>query len=419
MTLAPSAAACPFHAGGGLDFPPPRTNPLNPPPCYTGLRESGQLARARLWDGSHAWLITRYDDLRAVLGDRRFSADITRPGYPTVNAGMKEARGSYPSFITMDAPRHTQHRRMLTGEFAVKRMEALRPRIAQIVDELIDAMVERGGPLDLVEHLALPIPSLAICELLGVPYEDHDFFQQLAKVMASHTTTAQEARAASHALCEVYLRGLIRKKRADPQDDILSRLAVHQMGEGHLSEDELVSMSRLLLIAGHETTANMTAMGSLLLLQHRDQWDLLRADPSLVPQAVEEILRFLDPTHSGRRRVALEDVELRGQRIRAGEGVIALSLSANRDAAAFPEPDTFDIRREARHHVAFGYGVHQCLGQPLARIELQTVFAELVRRLPGLRLAGDAQTLRFKDEMFIYGVKELPVTWSAGQEKHP
>ncbi|NYT83867.1 cytochrome P450 [Alcaligenaceae bacterium] len=402
---------CPFGAGADPAFPPPRRNPTDPPPYYAELRESGKLAKARLWDGSEAWLITCYDDFRAVLGDRRFSADISRPGYPTVNAGMKEARGSYPSFITMDAPRHTQHRRMLTGEFAVKRMEAYRPRIVQIVNELIDAMERRGGPLDLVEHLALPIPSLAICELLGVPYEDHDFFQEQAKVMASHNTSVEQAKAASHALCEGYLRSLIRKKRADPQDDILSRLVVNQLCAGHLSEDELVSLSRLLLIAGHETTANMTAMGSLLLLQHREQWELLREDPGLLPQAVEEILRFLDPTHSGRRRVALEDVELRGETIRAGEGVIALSLSANRDQAAFPEPDTFDIRREARHHVAFGYGVHQCLGQPLARIELQTVFSELIRRLPGLRLAVGKETLRFKDEMFIYGIKELPVEW--------
>ncbi|MDB5796131.1 MAG: putative cytochrome hydroxylase [Paucimonas sp.] len=413
-TTAPVPAGsgrCPFHEVEPPAFPCPRANPLNPPPYYGELRDSGQLQKLRLWDGSLAWIITRYDDFRAVVSDPRFSADITREGYPTVNAGMKVARGKYPSLITMDAPRHTRHRRMLTGEFAVKRMEAYRPKIQRIVTELIDAMVEHGGPLDLVEHLALPIPSLAICELLGVPYEDHDFFQAKAKVLASHKTSREEALAAGHELCEVYLRGLIRKKDAHPEDDILSRLVVKQLRTGELSEDELISMSRLLLIAGHETTANMTAMGTLLLLQHREQWEALRADPALVPQAVEEMLRFLDPTHSGRRRVALEDVELRGTTIRAGEGVIALGLSANRDGNAFPEPDRFDIRREARHHVAFGYGNHQCLGQPLARIELQTVFTELIRRLPGLKLAVPGDSLHFKDEMFVYGVKELPVQW--------
>lgn len=410
-TASSPATGCPFKHLDPASFPLPRENPIHPPPYYGGLRESGELARVRLWDGSQAWLVTRYEDFRAVMGDSRFSADITREGYPTVNAGMKVARGTYPSLISMDAPKHTKHRRMLTAEFAIRRMESYRPKILRIVNELIDAMLEKGGPLDLVDHLALPLPSFAICEMLGVPYEDHDFFQSKAKVLASHLTTREEALAAGNELCEVYLRQLIRRKDAEPQDDILSRLIVNQVRTGELNEDELVSLARLLLIAGHETTANMTSLGALLLLQNPDQWQALQADPGLVPQAVEEILRFLDPTHAGRRRVAREDVELRGQTIRAGEGVIALSLSANRDSGAFPEPDRFDIHREARHHVAFGYGAHQCLGQPLARIELQTVFTQLLLRLPKLRLAVPEGALQFKHEMFIYGVKELPVSW--------
>jgi cytochrome P450 len=413
-------AGCPFLAGQAAaasktgdipHFPLPRDNPIDPPPHYAGLREANALGKVRLWDGNDAWLITRYEDFRSVLGDPRFSADITRQGYPTVNAGMKVARGNYRSFITMDAPQHTAHRRMLTGEFAIKRMEAFRPKIQRIVDGLIDDMLARGGPLDIVSDLALPIPSLAICELLGVPYEDHDFFQSRARVLASHTTTTEQALAASHELCEIYLRQLIRKKDADPQDDILSRLVVNHVRKGDLTENELISMARLLLIAGHETTANMTSMGVFLFLQHPEQWAELQANPVLVPQAVEEVLRYVDVTHSGRRRVALEDVHVGGQLIRAGEGIIALSVSANRDDAAFPEAHRFDIRREARHQVAFGYGVHQCLGQPLARMELQVVFATLARRMPTLRLAAPAESLKFKDEMFIYGIKCLPVAW--------
>jgi cytochrome P450 len=416
VTAGAPAGGCPFLAaqaqGGEIpSFPLPRNNPLNPPPHYGHLRNSGSLGKVRLWDGSEAWLITRYEDFRAVLSDPRFSADITRQGYPTVNAGMKVARGNYRSFITMDPPEHTAHRRMLTGEFAVRRMESYRPRIQRIVDGLIDNMIARGGPVDLVSDLALPIPSLAICEMLGVPYEDHDFFQSRARILASHTTTREEALAASEELCEVYLRQLIRKKDSCPEDDIISRLVANHVRKGDLTENELISMVRLLLIAGHETTANMTSLGALLLLRHPDQWAQLQSNPALVPQAVEEMLRFLDPTHSGRRRVALEDVNVGGHLVRAGEGVIALSLSANRDAGAFPEPDRFDINREARHHVAFGYGVHQCLGQPLARIELQTVFATLVRRMSTLKLAAPVEQLKFKDEMFIYGVKTLPVTW--------
>jgi cytochrome P450 len=411
---APAATACPYLAsltGQPLPFPPTREKPLDPPAEYAALRKHPALAKARIWDGSEAWLITRYEDFRAILGDPRFSADITRQGYPMLNAGMKVARGNYRSLISMDAPEHTAHRRMLMGEFTIKRMNAFRPRLQKIVDDLLDKMLAKGGPLDLVEDLALPIPSLAICELLGVPYEDHDFFQSRAHIIASHNTTREQALQATQELCEEYLRGLIRAKDRAPADDILSRLVVNHMREGDLTEQELVSMARLLLIAGHETTANFTAMGILLLLQHPDQLDILRTQPTLLPQAVEEILRYLDITHLGRRRVAIEDVELGGQLIRAGEGVIAMSLSANRDEDAFPAPDTFDIRREARHHVSFGYGVHQCLGQPLARAELQIVFETLFRRIPGLRLAAPAETLQFKHEMFIYGLKSLPVTW--------
>jgi cytochrome P450 len=405
---------CPYLAsmtGQPMPFPPQRSMPLEPPSEYAVLRKHKPLIKARIWDGSEAWLITRYEDFRNMLGDSRFSADITRQGYPTLNAGMKVARGNYRSLISMDAPEHTAHRRMLTAEFTVKRINAFRPRLQKIVDDLIDNMLAKGGSLDLVEHLALPIPSLAICELLGVPYEDHDFFQSRANIIASQTTTKEVAMQATKELCEDYLRELIRTKDRDPGDDVLSRLIVNQMRPGNLSEQDLVSMVRLLLIAGHETTANFTAMGVLLLLQHPEQLRALREEPALIPQAVEEILRYLDITHLGRRRVALEDVQLGEQLIRAGEGVIALSLSANRDDDVFPEPDTFNIHREARHHVSFGYGVHQCLGQPLARAELQIVFETLFRRIPALRLAVPMESLQFKYEMFIYGVKSLPVAW--------
>ena len=392
-----SIAGCPYRAlweGGALPFPPKRETPLEPPAVYSVFRGQDKMVKARIWDGTEAWLVSKYDDFRTILGDPRFSVDLTKEGFPTLNAGMKVARGNYRSLISMDPPEHTKHRRMLMGEFTIKRVNELRNRLQKIVDQLIDSMLQKGNSADLVSDFALPIPSMVICELLGVPYEDHDFFQNLANVITSHDTTREEAIAATHELCEVYLRQLIQKKDAHPSEDILSRLIVKYVRPGELTVDELIGMARLLLIAGHETTANFTAMGVLLLLLHPDQLEIMRASPANVPPAVEEILRYLDITHLGRRRLALEDVRLGDELIKAGDAVIALSLSANRDERSFPDADRFDVTREARHHVSFGYGIHQCLGQPLARAELEIAFETLFRRIPDLRLAESFQSLQ-------------------------
>jgi cytochrome P450 len=210
-----------------------------------------------------------------------------------------------------------------------------------------------------------------------------------------------------------YLRTLVERKNGDPSDDLLSRLIVEQLRTGQMDIEDIVSMGLLLLIAGHETTANMIALGTVALLENPDQLAELRDtdDPKLVANAVEELLRYLTIVHNGRRRVALEDIEIGGEVIRAGEGVVIATEVANRDEAAFPDPDTLDIHRAARHHVAFGYGVHQCLGQPLARVELQVVYSTLYRRIPSLALAVPVDELPFKHDMAIYGVHALPVTW--------
>ncbi len=220
-----------------------------------------------------------------------------------------------------------------------------------------------------------------------------------------------KAAEASKELCEGYIGDLIDRKNADPQDDLLSRVIVAQFRTGNISRQDLISMSRLLLVAGHETSANTMGMGILTLLEHPDQLKALIEEPSLLNSAVEEILRYVDVAHSGRRRTATEDIEIAGQVIRAGEGIIAHNPSANRDVRMFDDADRFDIRRDATGHVAFGYGVHQCLGQPLARAELQTVFGTLFRRIPTLRLAVPMSELTFKDDMFVYGVDSLPVAW--------
>lgn len=384
--------------------------PFDPPPALRELREEGPLTRVRLWDGSTPWLVTRYAEQRALLSDRRVSADPARPGYPRQAAAG--SGGSRIGFILMDDPEHARLRRMVAAPFVVKRVEAMRPRVRRIVDDQIDELLAGPNPADLVEAFALPVPSLVICDLLGVPYADHAFFQDNSKMLIKRAATPEQRGAAGRNLAG-YLDGLLGDKLAEPGDDLLSRLA-ERVTAGELTRQEAAQMGVLLLLAGHETTANMIALGTLALLRNPDQLAALRDtdDPGRVAGAVEELLRYLNITHGGRRRVALEDIEVDGHTIRAGEGLIMANDAGNRDPDAFDgDPDRLDIDRAARHHVAFGFGVHQCLGQPLARLELQIVYGTLYRRVPSLALATDLADIPFKHDGFVYGVYELPVTW--------
>ncbi|MFE6055937.1 cytochrome P450 [Kitasatospora sp. NPDC056446] len=380
--------------------------PFAPPPVYSQARQEEPVTRISLWDGSTSWLVTRHEDVKAVLADARFSSDSNRPGFPFISAGARQLSTGQPTFIRMDDPEHARLRRMLTGEFMIKKVEALRPEIQRIADELLDAMTEGRSEADLVREFALPLPSLVICLLLGVPYRDHDFFQECSRVLLRRDSTAEEVATAQVRLAD-YLVELTESKRTDPDDGILSRLAAR----GELNTEEIGAMGRLLLVAGHETTANMTALSVLALLRNPDQLAHLRAHPEAVPGAIEELLRYLTIVHSGLIRAATEDVELGGVRIRAGEGVICMINTANRDEREFPDGDDLDLTRDARRHLAFGFGVHQCLGQPLARLELQIALDTVLRRLPGLRLAEPFEELRFRGDMLIYGVHELPIAW--------
>lgn len=381
--------------------------PFDPPPALQEQRREGPLTKVRLWNGDTAWLVTPYAEQRALLADPRVSADVTKPGYPSPSPVRRNRVG----FILMDDPEHARQRRMVTAPFSIKRIEALRPRVQQIVDGLIDDLLAGPQPVDLVREFALPVPSLVICELLGVPYDDHDFFQRNSSMIINREVTVEQRDRALEALTE-YLDDLVGRKLAEPADDLLSGLA-QRVEDGELSRGDAARMGVLLLIAGHETTANMIALGTLALLEHPDQLAALREtdDPKLVAGAVEELLRYLHITHNGRRRVALADIEIAGQTIRAGDGLIVPNDLGNRDPEVFPDPDRLDIHRDARRHVAFGFGVHQCLGQPLARMELQVVYGTLYRRVPGLRLAADIGDIGFKHDGAVYGVYELPVTW--------
>jgi hypothetical protein len=302
-------------------------------------------------------------------------------------------------------------RRMVTAPFMIKRIEAMRDGVQKIVDGLIDDLLAGPKPVDLVEAFALPVPSLVICQLLGVPYADHDFFQQNSKTMIRMTASVEE-RAAAHGNLASYLNDLVGEKMENPGDDLLSGLT-ERIRSGELTRQDAAGIGVLLLIAGHETTANMIALGTLALLEHPEQLAVLQEtdDPSVVAGAVEELLRYLNITHNGRRRAVLEDLELHGQVIKAGEGVIFPNDIANRDASVFSDPDTLDVHRDARRHVAFGFGVHQCLGQPLARLELQVVYSTLYRRIPTLRRAVELDEIPFKHDGAVYGVYSLPVTW--------
>lgn len=396
-------------------YPMPRAAgcPFDPPPAARALHAERPVAKVRMWDGGTPWLVTRYADARALLADPRVSSQATLPGFPHPNAGFRANAAQRRSFIAMDDPEHARIRRMVTAPFAIKRVEAMRPAIQKITDDLIDTMLAGPDPADLVRSFALPLPSLVICALLGVPYEDHEFFQENSSRMINRGSSADDVVAANNALTD-YLDELVGAKLAEPADDMLSELAA-RVRTGELTRREAATMGVLLLVAGHETTANMIALGTVALLENPDQLATLREtdDPKVIAKAVEELLRYLTIVHNGRSRVALEDIEIGGETIRAGDGIIIYTGTGNRDAEVFPDPDRLDIGRDARRHMAFGFGVHQCLGQPLARLELQVVYGTLYRRIPALRLATGVDQLPFKHDGLVYGVYELPVTWSS------
>ena len=393
--------------------------PFDPAPAMRARQEEGPLVRVRLWDGSTTWLVTGHAEHRALMADPRVSVEPAR-GTPRLSPGEaemaktsegSEEAASAPSFIMLDDPEHARLRRMVTGALSVKRVEAMRPATQRIVDERIDAMLTGPKPTDLVEAFSLPVPSLVISELLGVPYEEHDFFQANSRTLINRNSTAQQ-RQESFERLGGYLDGLLGEKMANPGEDLLSGL-VERIDGGELTRREAVEMAMLMLFAGHETTANMIALGTLALLENPRQLALLRDtdDPKAIASAVDELLRYLTITHGGLRRVALADIEIAGQVIRAGEPIVVVNETANRDPAVFPDPDRLDLQRDARQHVTFGYGIHQCLGQSLARMELQVAYPTLFRRIPALALATEVEQIPFKHDGFIYGVYELPVTW--------
>ncbi len=387
--------------------------PFAPPPEVMDLAEARPLSRVKIWDGSTPWLITGYEEVRTLFSDSRVSVDDRRPGFPHWNEGMLSTVHKRPrSVFTADGEEHTRFRRMLSKPFTFKRVEGLRPAIQQITDDAIDAMLAGPKPGEIVSGLALPVPSLVISEMLGVPYEDAEMFQHHANVGLARYAAAEDTMKGAMSLHK-YLAQLIEAKMETAAEDAVSDLA-ERVKAGELSVKEAAQLGTGLLIAGHETTANMIGLGVLALLQYPEQAAVLREtdDPKVVANAVEELLRYLSIIQNGQRRVAAEDIDIAGVTIHAGDGIIIDLAPANWDPEAFAEPDRLYLHRSgAGQHVAFGYGRHQCVGQQLARAELQIVFHTLVRRIPTLELAVPIEDVPLKHDRLAYGVYELPVTW--------
>ncbi|GHH56837.1 cytochrome P450 [Streptomyces candidus] len=371
-----------------------------PPPQYLQFREQQGLVSTTLPSGEHVWLVTRHEDVREVLTDPRISSNPSHPGFPrAAKTGGVPSQDEVPGwFVALDPPEHGRFRKTLIPEFTVRKVREMRPAIQQIVDERIDAMLAAGNTADLIADFALSVPSLVISTLLGVPHADRDFFETRTRVLVTLTSTDEQRQAASKALLR-YLNRLIVIKQKRPGDDLISRL----LADGTLGKQELSGVSMLLLIAGHETTANNIGLGVVTLLSH-PQWI---GDE----RAVEELLRYYSVADLVAFRVAVEDVEIGGQLIRAGEGIIPLVAAANHDGTVFERPDEFDPGRSARSHVAFGYGVHQCLGQNLVRVEMDIAYRTLFERIPTLELAVPVTDLPIKYDGVLYGLHSLPVRW--------
>lgn len=397
-----------------LPLPPPlpfqRTgDPLDPPAEFKHWQREEPIRRV-VAGGVSAWLVTRYADVRRLLVDARLSSDPTRAGYPAIRPDQPAPRRGHLS--SMDAPEHTELRRVVMRSALVTGVGRLRPVIERHARELLEELAVLPQPVDLVGRFTLALPVRVICELFGVPFEDREVFEQCASVIARRSASGAEV-AAAYASLIGYLGRLVEAKDREPADDLLSELVVQYVGNGRITREQVVSLGSLLLIAGHATTASQIALSVAALLRHPDQLPVLHAGPEAVSAAVDELLRYLTVVHFGLRRVATADISVGRSVIRAGDGVVLALQSANRDPDIFPDPDRLDLTRSTRAHVAFGYGPHRCPGQALARAQLEIALPALFRRLPGLQLAIPFEELPFEEDSLFHGLRELPVVWGS------
>ena len=410
MTGVPEAQEGP----GDLVFPFSGSSYRGPAPEYADLRAQCPVARVKTDGGVDAWLLSRYDDVREGLADPRLGRAATvAPNAPRIGGAMT----STPEMIiSMDAPEHSRLRKLAAGPFTARRIEQLRPNITRIADELLDDLATRTGPVDLVREFTLPMPLRVIGELLGAPMEVLELFAVNARefVTVDDQVEGGESRNGLSKLYEAMV-AVVADKRANPADDVLSGLIAARDEGDRLNEEELVTFAFTLIGAGFDTTASQLANSVLALISHHpDQWRWLAEDRSRIPAAVEELLRHVNlfsTDTAGNPRIALEDVEIGGVRIAAGDAVVLSITSANRDASVFPDPDRLDLAREHNPHLSFGHGMHLCIGKQLTRLELAIAIDGLVRRFPNLRLAVPEDQLQWHLGEINHSLAGLPVVW--------
>lgn len=401
-----TSESCPDAELPVLPVPRRAQCPLAPPAEFADWREESGLRKA-MFQGNPVWVVSRYQDIRAALIDPRLSAKTIPDSIMPTDADNKVP----VMFARTDDPEHQRLRRMMTSNFTFRRCESMRPHIQDMVDHYLGQMIDNGAPADLVREFALPVPSMVIALLLGVPPEDLELFQHnTTKGLDQKSTDAEKGQA--FGAMYAYIQELVQRKEREPGDDLISRLITDYVATGQLDHATTAMNSVIMMQAGHETTANMIALGTVALLQHPSAYERLGKtdDPVVIANIVEELMRYLSIVHSQVDRVATEDLVIGGQLIRAGEFVMMNLPAGNWDTEFVDDPQSFDIDRNARGHLGFGYGAHQCIGANLARVEMQVAFATLARRLPGLKVAVPPGELRFKDAN-IYGMKELPVSW--------
>ncbi|GAU65947.1 putative cytochrome P450 [Streptomyces sp. NBRC 110611] len=382
-------------------------------PALVARNTTEPVSRIRLPDGRAVWLVTGWAETRQVF---------THPAFSRTRATGLREKDTEPTFmLDMDPPQQSRIRSRAVGAFTHRRIEQLRPRSEQVADALLDAMAAEGEPGDLVGQFAQPLPLTVMCDLLGVPAQDRAGLQPWSEVLLSLTAHTQEEIDAACAGLDTYMSGLLRQRRAEPTDDLLSAL-VHdprQDGDDPLSDDELVHLGVSLLVSGFPATASQITNFSYTLLSRPELWRQVRDAPELVPRVVEELLRFVPlGSDAGLPRVATEDVEVGGRLIRAGETVMVSRPSANRDRAVFPRPDEIVLDRADNPHLAFGFGIHHCLGVHLARLELQVAVGRLVARFPELRLAVPEDQLEWRTGLVVRGLRKLPVVWTTASPDH-
>ena len=395
---------------GDAQIIPPRACPFDPPELMAELRDREPVAKVRLWDGREAWLITKHAHANAVLRDRRTSDDSTHPGFPSLSPG-RPVPIDWRSFSRMDGREHVRLRTMVTPEFSEKRVERLRPHIQQLVDEQIDHLLATERPADLVAEFGQPISITVLSDVIGIPRDAMAFYLRHTETLISRTKGSSHTGPADKEMIEA-LDELVTEQEREPGDNLIGRLVVDERRRGRLSHEELVRIVHLLIVAGYENPANMIGLGALSMIMDPEWFKAVSTQPERLPDRVEELLRYHTiASHDGAPRVAAEDMTIGDVTIRAGEGMIVHIASANRDEEAFPNADKLDPDRDARRHLAFGQGVHMCVGRFLARAQLQIALSTLGIRIPTLRLAVPIEEIPFREDMHSYGVHKLPVTW--------